>query len=78
MKMKLGLGHCLSNHTHHFIKYYAWLYSLIVLVLHLSIDQISCPNNVQFKRYIQKYTLPLLLMVIMTSQLLKLMGQFKI
>lgn len=57
------------NHTKYSLK-----------VLHMStslVGQVSCPNNLRFKGYIQKNTLPPALPFTMMSQLSKMMKQVK-
>ena len=62
-----------------------WEYLLVFLysLFKLRIDSFSCPsfiwpNNLRFKRYIHKYFRPHVLILIMRSQLLKLMELIEI
>ena len=45
--------------------------------LNLLVDQVSCPHDLQFRRFTQKFTLPRM-SLFMTSQLLRLMDWFKV
>ena len=60
----LNLGPSPPNHGNVFQKHCSWL--------HLPTGQVLWPNDLRFNRYIQKCTLPFLLILIMTSRLWKL------